>query len=155
MFILFYNLCCMISKKAKYGLKAMLRLAKEYGRQPMLIAELAEQENIPRKFLELILLELKKKGLLISKMGKGGGYALAKDPSKIMVGHVIRVLDGPLAPIPCVSKTAYQPCDECVSERTCGIRLIMQQVRDSTAAILDATPLTEASKAKFSVTRKA
>lgn len=143
----------MLSKKAKYGLKAMFRLAKEFGKQPVLIADLAEQENIPRKFLELILLDLKKKGLLVSKMGKGGGYALARDPSKITIGQVVRVLDGPLAPLPCVSKTAYQKCDECVSERSCSIRLIMQQVREATATILDTTSLDEASKAKFSVTR--
>lgn len=143
----------MLSKKAKYGLKAMFRLAKEYGKYPMLIADLAEQEQIPKKFLELILLELRKKGLLISKMGKGGGYSLAKEPSKITVGQVVRILDGPLAPIGCVSKTAYQPCEECDSERTCSIRLIMQQVRDATASILDSTTLAEASKAKFSVVR--
>ncbi|HET8962836.1 MAG TPA: Rrf2 family transcriptional regulator [Chitinophagales bacterium] len=143
----------MLSKKAKYGLMAVFRLAKEYGKQPMLIVELAEQENIPRKFLEIILLELKNEGILISKMGKGGGYTLAKSPSKIKIGQVVRALDGPLAPIPCVSKTAYQPCEECVSERTCNIRLIMKQVREATATILDTTSLADASKAKFFVSR--
>ncbi|MBK8488782.1 MAG: Rrf2 family transcriptional regulator [Bacteroidetes bacterium] len=143
----------MLSKKAKYGLMAVFRLAKEYGKQPMLIVELAEQENIPRKFLEIILLELKNEGILISKMGKGGGYTLAKAPAKIKIGQVVRALDGPLAPIPCVSKTAYQPCEECVSERTCNIRLIMKQVREATITILDSTSLADASKAKFSLSR--
>ncbi|MBK6730168.1 MAG: Rrf2 family transcriptional regulator [Bacteroidetes bacterium] len=143
----------MLSKKAKYGLMAVFRLAKEYGKQPMLIVELAEQENIPRKFLEIILLELKNEGILISKMGKGGGYTLAKAPAKIKIGQVVRALDGPLAPIPCVSKTAYQPCEECVSERTCNIRLIMKQVREATTTILDSTSLADASKAKFSLSR--
>lgn len=154
LFIDFYNLCLMLSKKAKYGLMAVFRLAKEYGRQPLLIAQLAEQENIPRKFLELILLELKKEGILVSKMGKGGGYTLAKAPSKIMIGEVVRVLDGPLAPISCVSKTAYKSCEDCVNERTCNIRSIMKQVRDATAVILDSTSLAEASKARFIVTRR-
>lgn len=141
----------MLSKKAKYGLKAMFYLARNYEKGLVLISTLAEKENIPRKFLELILLDLKRHGLLHSKMGKGGGYTLSKAPSKITVGQVVRVLDGPLAPIGCVSKTAYQKCDECVSERTCEIRKIMQQVREATSKILDTTSLEEAKTNLFGI----
>ncbi|HVN64960.1 MAG TPA: Rrf2 family transcriptional regulator [Candidatus Binataceae bacterium] len=133
----------MLSNKAKYALKALTVLAKEYGQGPVLIAEIAHREEIPPKFLELILLELKNQGVLQSKKGKGGGYFLARKPDQISVGHVIRILDGPLAPLPCVSKTAYMRCHECRDERTCGIRIVMKQVRDATAKILDSTTLAD------------
>jgi Rrf2 family protein len=133
----------MLSKKSKYGLKAMLVLAKEYGQGPVLISDLAQREGIPRKFLELILLELKNQGLLQSKKGKGGGYFLGREPHLISVGHVVRVLDGPIAPLPCVSKTAYMRCRECRDERSCGIRLVMKEVRDATAKIMDSTTLAD------------
>src|SRR5512133_3895543 len=99
----------MISKKTKYGLQAVLALARAYGEGPMLIAELAEQERIPKKFLEAILLQLKNVGVLSSRKGKGGGYALGKAPSEISIGQIVRILDGPLAPVECVSVTAYRP----------------------------------------------
>src|ERR1700724_960765 len=102
----------MLSKKSKYALKAMLVLAKEYAQGPVLISDLAQRERIPRKFLELILLELKNQGLLQSKKGKGGGFFRGREPHLISVGHIIRVLDGPIAPLPCVSKTAYMRCRE-------------------------------------------
>lgn len=127
--------------KTKYGLRAVTVLAREYGRGPVLIADLARNERIPRKFLELILLELKKKGLLVSKKGKGGGYLLSRPPATIMLGELIRALDGPLALLPCVSQTAYRRCDECPDEMTCGIRSVMKEVRDRTAEILDGTSL--------------
>jgi Rrf2 family protein len=98
---------------------------------------------VPRKFLELILLELKNHGLLQSKKGKGGGYALARPPETINVGEIVRLIDGPIAPLPCVSKTAYMRCEECRDERTCGIRLVMKNVRDATASILDATSIAD------------
>jgi Rrf2 family protein len=144
----------MLSKKAKYGLKAMFYLGKQYGKGPVLISNLAADEHIPKKFLELILLELKKGGLLYSKMGKGGGYSLSKSPEEVTIGQIVRILDGPLAPIPCVSKTAYRKCDECENEKTCEIRKIMMQVREASAAILDHTSLSEAPKALFTVSRK-
>src|SRR5215471_948147 len=131
----------MLSMKAKYGLRALTALAKEYGKGPVLIGDLAKKERIPQKFLELILLELKKKGILQSKKGKGGGYFLNRPPAATSVGEVIRVLDGPLALLPCVSQTAYRRCDECPDETTCGIRSVMKEVRDSTAEILDGTTL--------------
>ncbi len=133
----------MLSKKTKYGLQALLTLAREHGRGPILIADLAEQERIPKKFLELILLQLKNAGILGSRKGKGGGYFLAKDPSKITMGKAVRVLEGPLAPVPCVSETAYQKCEECDDEKSCGIRLVMKDVRNAIADILDNTTLEE------------
>ncbi len=133
----------MLSMKAKYGLRALTVLARKYGEGPILIGDLAKQERIPHKFLELILLELKKKGILQSKKGKGGGYLLTRSPAATSVGEVVRILDGPLALLPCVSQTAYRRCDECLDERTCGIRSVMKEVRDSTARILDGTSLAD------------
>ena len=131
----------MLSKKAKYALRALLLLAKEHGRGPVLISDLAQRESIPKKFLELILLDLKNQGVLQSKKGKGGGYFLGRPPEKITLGYVIRALDGPLAPLPCASQTAYLKCEECKDEATCGIRIVMREVRDATARILDSTSL--------------
>ncbi|HUN57943.1 MAG TPA: Rrf2 family transcriptional regulator [Candidatus Binataceae bacterium] len=133
----------MLSHKAKYALKAMTVLAMEYGQGPILISDIAQREGMPRKFLELILLELKNKGLLHSKKGKGGGYTLARSPEMIQVGDILRVVDGPIALLPCVSKTAYSRCEECHDERTCGIRLVMKDVRDATGRILDTTSLAD------------
>ena len=133
----------MISKKTKYGLQALLALAREYGQGPLLIADLAEREGIPRKFLEYILLQLKNAGLLQSRKGKGGGYSLAKPPGAISVGRAVRLLEGPLAPVPCVSVIAYRKCPECQDEQTCGIRLVMKDVRDAIAKVLDNTSLQE------------
>jgi len=131
----------MLTQKSKYALKALTVLAKEYGQGPVLISDIAHRENIPHKFLELILLEMKNHGWLHSKKGKGGGYFLAREPRSISLGQVVRALDGPIAPLPCVSKTAYMRCRECRDERTCGIRIVMQEVRDATAKILDSTSL--------------
>ena len=136
----------MLTKKSKYALKALLYLAKTDDL--VQISELADKENIPQKFLENILLELRKHGLLYSKRGKEGGYKLGKDASEITFGQVIRILDGPLAPISCVSQIAYQKCDECDDEKTCSIRRIMKMVRDETANILDGTTLKDAVKSK-------
>ena len=131
----------MLSRKAKYGLKALISLAQHAGEGPVLIGDLAERERMPQKFLEQILLELKKKGMLESRKGRGGGYRLGRPPEKIFLGDILRVLDGPLAPVPCVSVTAYHTCDECLDQRLCGIRLVMQDVRDAIADILDHTSL--------------
>jgi Rrf2 family protein len=131
----------MLSAKAKYGLKAMLYLAQREGDGGIQGADIAESQNIPKKFLDTILLELKNNGLLYSKKGKGGGYTLARPVAKIMVGQIVRILDGPLAPIPCVSDTAYRPCTDCHDEESCQIRRVMRKVRDATAEILDNTSL--------------
>jgi Rrf2 family protein len=133
----------MLQKKSKYAIRALLALARKPAQEPMLIADLAAQERIPKKFLELILLELRNKGILQSKKGKGGGYFLGRQPGAISLGEVIRALDGPLAPVPCVSHTAYRTCDECEDELTCGIRSVMHDVRDATATILDRESLAD------------
>ncbi|ACH39492.1 winged helix-turn-helix transcriptional regulator, Rrf2 family [Citrifermentans bemidjiense Bem] len=133
----------MISKKTKYGLKALIYLARRYDKGPILIADLARDENLPKKFLENILLSLKNNGILQSRKGKGGGYFLGRHPGKITFGQAIRVMEGPLAPVPCVSETAYAKCTECENELTCGIRLVMKDVRDAMAVILDGTTLAD------------
>jgi Rrf2 family protein len=132
----------MLSKKSKYAIKALLALAEHGPDSPVRIGDLAIQERIPKKFLEGILLSLRNHGLLHSRKGQGGGYLLAGDPSKIMLGQVVRLFDGPLAPVPCASQTAYLPCDDCEDEATCGVRIAMKEVRDATARILDHTSLT-------------
>ncbi|MBL8014555.1 MAG: Rrf2 family transcriptional regulator [Candidatus Omnitrophica bacterium] len=133
----------MISSKTKYGLHALMHLSHKYNKGPVLIAELAREEKIPKKFLELILLDLKNHGILESKKGKGGGYQLARHPSEVNIGQVIRILDGPLAPVSCVSQTAYKRCNECKDEHHCGIRLVMKDVREAMANILDRTSLAD------------
>jgi len=132
-----------LSRKARYALRALYALAGDDARGPVLIADLAEREKIPRKFLEAILLELKNAGVLKSKKGKGGGYSLARPAEQITMGQVIRIIDGPLAPIPCASERAFVKCDECVDEATCGTRQVMKKVRDAIAAILDSTTLAD------------
>jgi Rrf2 family protein len=137
----------MLTRKGKYGLKAILALVREHGHGPVLIGDLAEQESIPKKFLENILLELKHRGLVQSKKGPHGGYQLGRAPEAISVGDVIRALNGPLALVSCVSQTAYAACEECVTEHECDVRRIFQQVRDETARILDGTTLAAAAHA--------
>ena len=110
-------------------------------KEPMRIVDLARQEQIPPKFLELILLGLKNQGILQSRKGKGGGYLLARDPADIYLGQIVRMFDGPLAPVPCASQTAYVPCADCPSEAICGVHLAMKEVRDATARVLDGTSL--------------
>jgi len=135
-----------LSKRGEYGLRAMINLADTAaGDKPyplVQIKEISERENIPVKFLEQILLALKNAGLLQSKMGFGGGYYLARPAAEINLGQIVRVLDGPLAPIRCVSQMAYEPCD-CPDEQTCGLRMVMGDVRNAIAAILDNTSLAD------------
>jgi Rrf2 family protein len=144
-----------LSKKSKYGLKALLVLGREAGRGPVLVSDIADREAIPRKFLEAILLELKHRGIVESKKGKGGGYFLRRPPAEIAFGEVIRVLEGPLAAVPCVSQTAYMKCAECVDEDTCGVRLAMKQVRDATARILDHKTLADVNTQVVRLERRA
>jgi Rrf2 family protein len=136
----------MLSKKARYALKALEYIAKESYRAPLLIAEIAEEQRIPKKFLEVILLELRRDGILQSKMGKNGGYSLRKTPREINIGHVIRLIDGPIALIPCVSYKFYEQCLECEDEATCGLHNVMQQVRESTNKILEKVSLADVLK---------
>jgi Rrf2 family protein len=130
-----------LSKRTQYSLRALYALARSYGEGPVLIAHLAEEEAIPRKFLEQILLSLKASGLVESKKGKGGGYALVRPPDQITVADVIRMMEGPLAPLPCASETRFRKCDECIDIETCGTRMVMREVRDAIACILDQTTL--------------
>ncbi|HCA82955.1 MAG TPA: transcriptional regulator [Flavobacteriales bacterium] len=130
----------MLSKKAKYSLNALSFLGKRYGDGPVLITEIAEEENIPRKFLEAILLELKKNGVLGSKMGKGGGYYLLKNPEDVNLADVIRIFDGAIGLLPCVTHKYFEPCEECHDIETCGIRFVLKEVRDITVnAVKDRT----------------
>ncbi len=132
----------MISKKTKYALKALTLLAEEYpARQPVLISKLAQRGRIPKKFLELILLELRNQGMLQSKMGKGGGYFLAKPPQAIKIGTVMRTIEGPLSPLPCLSRTAYRRCEECADEEHCLIRLAFKEIHEYQTSILDGMSL--------------
>ena len=127
-----------VSKRGEYALRSLINLgiAQELGRPRVQIAELAKRENIPVKFLEAILLELNRAGYLVSKRGKGGGYGLKQPMNKIKIGDIVRLIDGPLAPISCASVTAYAPCS-CPDEAHCGLRMIMVDVRNAIAAILD------------------
>lgn len=127
----------MLTRKTKYGLKALIYIAKQDKSKPVLISEIAEHENISKKFLETILLDLKKNGILGSKMGKGGGYYLLKDSKEIKVASVIRVLEGPIAMLPCVSINFYERCEDCPSEETCALNKLMIQVRDNALVILE------------------
>jgi len=138
-----------LSKRGEYGLRAMIMLAEpaEKGGAPqmMQIKEISQREQISPKFLEQILLTLKNAGLLHSKMGVGGGYYLARSANEITLGQIFRVLDGPVAPIKCVSQMAYEPCG-CPDEETCGLRMAMGDVRNAIADILDNTSLANVSK---------
>ncbi|MBS1512725.1 MAG: Rrf2 family transcriptional regulator [Bacteroidetes bacterium] len=126
----------MLSKKTQYGLKALGYLASRYGQGPVLISEIAKKKKIPIKFLESILLQLKNKGVLDSKKGKGGGYFLANSPKKTTLAAAIRIVDGPIAMIPCVSLNFYQKCKDC-DEATCGLNKAMAYTRDATLKILE------------------
>lgn len=131
----------MLTKKGKYGLKALIHLARMETGTTAFVADIAAKNNISKKFLDTILLELRNGGLLRSKKGPGGGYALSKPATDIYIGHAIRILDGPLAPIRCASKTAFEPCDDCDQPEECQIRAAMTDVRDAIATILDGMTL--------------
>src|SRR5678815_3040976 len=146
-----------LSKRGEYGLRAMIALAEpiKKGSSPAMlqIKEISEREQISPKFLEQILLTLKNAGLLHSKMGVGGGYYLARLASEITLGQIFRILDGPVAPIRCVSQMAYEPCG-CPDEQTCGLRLAMSDVRNAIADILDNTSLADVTKRQSDMRKK-
>jgi Rrf2 family protein len=133
----------MLTMKTRYALKALGILAERGLQQTTLIAEMSEREAIPRKFLEAILRELRQHGLLLAQRGRGGGYRLRKPPEEINLAEVIRALDGPLAPVPCLSRTAYERCAECKSERACGVRLVLKDLHEATSNILENTTLAD------------
>jgi Rrf2 family protein len=134
----------MLSQKARYALHALIVLAELGGKEPMLIADIADDANLPRKFLEQILVDLKKRGIVRSVRGRAGGYLLGRSPKEISFAEIIRAIDGPLALSPCVSATAYQKCDDCDDEKTCAIRKVLLAARDATAAILESRTLASA-----------
>jgi len=135
----------MLSQKAKYALRAVLMLAEYADRDdPLAICDIAQREAIPRKFLEAILVELRDHNLLKSKRGRKGGYRLAKSPQVITFGDVIRIIDGPLAPIRCASRSGFEPCDDCTNVETCSVRWVMLKARDAIAQALDGCTLAEA-----------
>ncbi len=134
----------MLSQKCKYALQAMLALARAEPEQLCLVSDIAEAGNLPRKFLEAILLELNRNGLVRSRRGRGGGYALAKPADAITFGQIVRIMDGPLAPLSCVSVNYYRRCEDCRDEAACDIRRVMRRVRDAIAQELDETSLADA-----------
>lgn len=146
----------MLSKKTKYAIKALLALARVYDqRTPLRISLIAAQENIPRKFLEAILLELRNQGFVSSRMGSAGGYYLAKHPEEIMLSAIIRVTGGPIAMLPCVSLNFYAPCaGECVNEEICGLRDVIKEVREASIKILSKTSLADTLKREQNLKKK-
>ncbi|MFT6755352.1 MAG: Rrf2 family protein [Urechidicola sp.] len=135
----------MLSKKTKYGIKALTYLSRLENRNPISIATISESENISIKFLESILLTLRKNGLLGSKKGKGGGYYLLKDPKEIQMTTVMRILEGPIAMVSCVSLNFYEKCDDCPDEKKCAVHNLMLQVRDNSLQIFRNTTLADLS----------
>jgi len=140
LYALFLN---MLSKKTKYAIKALVVLGKNADKPPMQISKIAEEERIPKKFLEQILLDLRNAGFLYSKKGAGGGYSLNKDPKDIYLVQIMRITDGPIAMVPCASLNFYHKCDECHQETTCGIRDVFIEVRDATVKILSETSIAD------------
>jgi Rrf2 family protein len=134
----------MLTSRTKYGLKAMLYLAAHYADAGVRGIDIAASEGIPKKFLDLIMLDLKEHGLITSRKGRQGGYRLAHPPEAITLAQIVRILEGPLAPAPCASRTAYRPCPDCPDVRTCRLRPIMSEVRDAISGILDTETLADA-----------
>jgi Rrf2 family protein len=133
----------MLTKKGKYGIKALVHLARSEPGKAIQVAEIAARENISKKFLDAIMRDLKTAGFVRSRKGPGGGFALSRPAAEIAVGPVVRALDGPLAPIACASRTAFQPCEDCDDLSTCSVRIVMTEVRDAMAEVLDRTTLAD------------
>jgi Rrf2 family protein len=145
----------MLSKKTKYAIKALVALSKVYkSKIPLSITSISQSEDIPHKFLEGILLELKNQGILTSRMGLKGGYLILKDPKQIMLSTIIRATGGPIALAPCVSINFYAPCDECLDETTCGLRNTLLQVRVASIKILSKTSLADIVKQEIKLNKK-
>ena len=138
----------MLSKKTKYGLKALTYIARSESENPVRVGEIAQSEQIPQKFLEGILLTLRKSGVLGSKKGKHGGYYLRSEPSEIKMTDVMRVLEGPIAMVPCVSLNYYEKCDDCPDENLCSVHKLMIEVRDSTLKVFRNKTLADLSREK-------
>ncbi len=136
----------MISQKAKYALRALVALVNAPPERPLIISEISRDKAIPKKFLEQILLELKRHGFVESRRGRLGGYVLRRAPDKITFGEVLRLIDGPIAPLPCLSKIAYRRCADCADEGSCEIRQVFARVALATRDVLDTTTLADAVK---------
>ena len=133
----------MISQKAKYALRALVSLARAGRGETRMIGEISREQAIPKKFLEQILLELKRAGLVATRRGRAGGYELLRPPEQIMFGEVLRLIDGPIAPLPCLSKIAYRKCVDCRDEASCEIRHVFERVTLATREVLDSTTLAD------------
>ena len=126
----------MLTSKTRYGLKALVYLARQSGPEPTPIGEIARANAIPKKFLDAILLDLQRGGVLTARKGKGGGYLLARPADLIPIGQVVRLFDGPLAPLACASRSAYQPCADCPDPGSCVVRSVMSEARDALSSVL-------------------
>jgi Rrf2 family protein len=144
----------MLTKKAKYAIKALKYLASQQEEGPFHISQIAEKEHIPQKFLETILLELRKNGFVSSKKGQNGGYQLIKDPDGIYLIDLLRIFDGPVAILPCASLNYYEPCDDCENEETCGLRKTAIELRDSSLKILRTTSIADVLKSETPARKK-
>jgi len=133
----------MISQKAKYAVKALAYLAQRTPGDTVQIEEIAESAAIPRKFLEHILLDLKRKGIVASRRGRAGGYVLIKQPAELSIGSILRAIDGPMAPVPCISRTAYRRCPDCTDEKTCVVRNLFADAYSATLLLMDGTTLAD------------
>lgn len=133
----------MISQKAKYAMRALVALARVAPGTSLMIGEIAENQSIPKKFLEQILLDLKREGIVTSRRGKTGGYLMQRAPEEVSFGEILRLIDGPLAPLPCLSKVAYHRCADCSNESACEIRHVFAKVAEATRDILDGTTLAD------------
>lgn len=134
----------MITQKAKYAFKALFHLAEQPDGTSIQIEEIAKGAGVPRKFLEHILLELKKKGIVASRRGRAGGYVLIKKPGEMTIGNILRAVDGPIAPLPCISRTAYRRCTDCKDEKTCVVRRLFADTYSATLLLMDGTTLADA-----------
>ena len=142
----------MISQKAKYALRALLVLCRARdGGTPQMIAEISRAQAIPKKFLEQILLELKRHGIVVSRRGRQGGYVLLRAPENVTFGEILRLIDGPIAPLPCLSKIAYRRCADCADEGSCEIRHVFARLAETTREVLDRTTLADAVRGKSPV----
>jgi Rrf2 family protein len=133
----------MISQKAKYALRALVSLARAGRGETKMIGDIAQEQSIPKKFLEQILLELKRAGFVASRRGRAGGYELLRPAEHIMFGDILRLIDGPVAPLPCLSKTAYRRCTDCRDEAACEVRHVFERVTLATREVLDSTSLAD------------
>ena len=134
----------MISQKAKYAFKALVELASAPRHQAMLIEDIATRAKVPRKFLEHILLKLKNSGFIASRRGRGGGYVLVMEPAEITIGAILRAIDGPIAPLGCLSRSAYRPCADCPDEEACAVRRVFGDIFSATIILMDSTTLADA-----------